>query len=238
MLLEVKDVSACYDGKEVVSGVNFTLDAGDYLCIVGENGSGKSTLLKIILGLMRHYTGHVHFPMNRKLRVGYLPQQTQVSKDFPASVFETVLSGCVNRRPKLLFYNKSDKALADENLKKLGIFDLKRKAYNELSFGQQRRVLIARALCATDELLVLDEPVNGLDPMTTRELYKLISELNTSGMTIIMISHDIENSVSYANKILHMSTFSAFFGLTEKYIETEYYLSNTRSMRSDIINNG
>lgn len=209
-----------YDGKEIVHNLNFEINKGDYFCIVGENGSGKSTLIKTILGLQGSMSGTISYSDGlTKNEIGYLPQQTIVQKDFPASVWEIVISGCQSRCGLRPFYNRKEKKNAEEILEKLRISDLKNKCYRELSGGQQQRVLLARALCATQEMLLLDEPVSGLDPVVTEDLYKIISELNSSGITIIMISHDIRAAVKYADKILHIGD-EVFFGSKQEYVES------------------
>lgn len=206
-----------YEGKEILSGLSFSVNRGDYLCIVGENGSGKSTLMKTILGL--------HSPMKGKIitgdglaqtEIGYLPQQTLVQKDFPASVREIVISGFQGKCGLRPFYTKAEKQQALENMKKMSIDSLKNRCYRELSGGQQQRVLLARALCATQKMLLLDEPVAGLDPKVTAEMYSLISGLNKEGITIIMISHDIEAALKYATHILHIGG-EVFFGTKEEF---------------------
>ena len=209
-----------YEGHAVLSGLSFTVGAGDYLCIVGENGSGKSTLMKTILGLIRPLAGSVAWGDGLKENeVGYLPQQTDVQKDFPATVREVVLSGCQGRLGSRPFYRREDKALALRNMERLGVTPFARRCYRELSGGQQQRVLLARALCATQKLLLLDEPVTGLDPAVTRELYGLIEGLNRDGVTIVMISHDVEAAVRYATHILHLG-HETFFGTREEYLRT------------------
>ena len=188
------------------SNINLKIEAGDYLCIVGENGSGKSTLMKTILGLQPPISGTIEFQEGlTQTEIGYLPQQSDIQKNFPASVFEIVLSGCQNRLGRKFFYSKNHKAMAEENLKILGISDLKNRCYRELSGGQQQRVLLARALCATKKVLLLDEPVAGLDPHVTDEMYRLIKKLNDEGLTIIMISHDIANVKNYATKVIDVN---------------------------------
>ena len=223
-----KDLSLGYEGKEILGGINFTVNAGDYLCIVGENGSGKSTLMKTILGLHAPLGGEIRTEEGlHQNQIGYLPQQTLVQRDFPASVYEIVLSGCQGRRGLRPFYTKADRALALENIEKMGISHLTRRCYRELSGGQQQRVLLARALCATRKVLLLDEPVSGLDPKVTAEMYALISQLNREGITIIMISHDIAAAVKYASHILHIGK-KVFFGTKEEYRESDlgrYFLS-------------
>lgn len=210
-----------YDGKEIVHNLNFSVDAGDYLCIVGENGSGKSTLMRTVLGLQSPLSGKITTGegLNRN-EIGYLPQQTQVQKDFPATVWEVVLSGCQGRCGLRPFYNKEEKLLAEENIEQMGIAELKKRCYRELSGGQQQRVLLARALCATRKILLLDEPVSGLDPMVTAEMYQLIKKLNSEGITVIMISHDINAALEYASHILHIGK-NIFFGTREAYLKSD-----------------
>lgn len=223
ILLECRSVVMGYDGAAVVNSVSFELERGDYLCIVGENGSGKSTLLKGILGLIPLRGGSVGFSDGlKRTDIGYLPQQTQAQRDFPATVREVVLSGCLNgsRGP---FYSSADRNLANKNMEKLSVTDIARRSYRELSGGQQQRVLLARALCAAKELLLLDEPVTGLDPVVTAEFYCLIKKLNRdSGIAVIMVSHDIECAVENANKILHLGERGVeFFGTTENYLKSD-----------------
>ncbi len=223
-LIVCQNLNMEYDNILAVSDVTFEVSRGDYLCIVGENGSGKSTLMKGLLGLMPPTSGHIHFDDIDRTQIGYLPQQTMVQKDFPASVFEVVLSGCLNRRGLHPFYTRKDKERVRGNLERLEITRLARVSYRDLSGGQQQRVLLARALCAAERLLLLDEPVTGLDPVVTAEFYALIKRLNRDdGVTIIMVSHDIASAVKYATKILHMDVSSQFFGSTEQYRKTELF---------------
>lgn len=220
MIFECKDVTLGYDNKVVAKNLNFKIDQGDYLCVVGENGTGKSTLIKTLLGLIKPLNGEVIANVQGKNHkgVGYLPQQTQAQKDFPASVWEVVLSGVLNNDHRCPFYNKKDKAEAEKNMEKLNILDLKKRCYRELSGGQQQRVLLARALCATDSVLILDEPVTGLDPAASMELYETIKDLNKKeNVTIIMVSHDIKNALNYATHILHLEQENDFFGTVEEY---------------------
>ncbi len=218
-LLACENVSLGYEGKTVVEGLTFKVDSGDYLCILGENGSGKSTLMKALLGLRGPMSGSIITGDGLKHNeIGYLPQQTIVQRDFPASVKEIVMSGFLNNIKFRMFYNKEEKQIAKDNMKKLGIYDLRKRCYRDLSGGQQQRVLLARALCATKKMLLLDEPVAGLDPKVTTEMYELIHSLNKEGITIIMISHDMNASLSYATKILHVSDKPEFFESKEEYI--------------------
>ena len=220
MIFECKDVTLGYENKVVAKNLNFKIDQGDYLCVVGENGTGKSTLIKTLLGLIKPLNGEVIANVQGKNHkgVGYLPQQTQAQKDFPASVWEVVLSGVLNNDHRCPFYNKKDKAEAEKNMEKLNILDLKKRCYRELSGGQQQIVLLARALCATDSVLILDEPVTGLDPAASMEFYETIKDLNKKeNVTIIMVSHDIKNALNYATHILHLEQENDFFGTVEEY---------------------
>ena len=221
--LTCQDLTLGYEGNAVVSGLSFEVRAGDYLCIVGENGSGKSTLMKALLKLKTPTSGQILTGDGLgQSEIGYLPQQTVVQKDFPASVREVVRSGCLNRCGLRPFYNKSEKKIAEENMEKLGIAHLARRCYRDLSGGQQQRALLARALCATRKILLLDEPVAGLDPKATAEMYDVIESLNVAGVTIIMISHDISASVRYASHILHIGNRAAlFFGTKADYLDSE-----------------
>lgn len=217
-LLTCQDLCLGYDGKEILHHLNFEVNAGDYLCIVGENGSGKSTLMKTILNLMQPISGKVLTGDGLlQNEIGYLPQQTVVQKDFPATVWEIVLSGCQGRCGIRPFYTKEEKQLAKENIEKMGISHLSKRCYRELSGGQQQRVLLARALCATKKLLLLDEPVSGLDPKVTAEMYQLIETLNKDGITVIMISHDLNAALSYASHILHIGN-TVFYGTKDDYL--------------------
>ena len=221
-LLTCQDLSLGYEGREILGNVTFSVRAGDYLCIVGENGSGKSTLMKTILGLHAPLSGQIRTGDGLKQNeIGYLPQQTAVQRDFPASVREIVLSGCQGRCGLRPFYTQAEKRLAADNMEKLGLMPLSRRCYRELSGGQQQRVLLARALCATQKLLLLDEPVSGLDPKVTAELYQLIADLNArDGITVIMISHDISAALRYATHILHIGD-RIFFGTRDAYRRSE-----------------
>lgn len=224
-LISCKNVYLKYENTSVVEDLSFTVEAGDYLCVVGENGSGKSTLIKSMLGLKETASGHLHFGDGLTAKqIGYLPQQTTAQKDFPASVYEVVLSGCIGKNNGRLFFSKQQKLLAEESMKKLDILPLKKKCYRELSGGQQQRVLLARALCATDKMILLDEPVTGLDPVVTAEFYTLIKKLNKQyGITVIMVSHDLYAAVHNATHILHLKKNDSFFGKTEEYIDSDIY---------------
>lgn len=222
-LIKCENLVMTYENKVAVDNVSFTIEKGDYLCIVGENGSGKSTLMKGILGLKKYSSGNIEYNL-KKNEIGYLPQQTIVQKDFPASVYEVVLSGCLNKSKLNPFFSKEQKSLATKNLELLGISNLAKKSYRDLSGGQQQRVLLARALCATGELLVLDEPVTALDPIATTDMYNVIKSLNkNNGITIVMVSHDIDSAIAYGNKIIHMGNKMEFFGTTNDYINSSSY---------------
>ncbi len=220
-LIACQNASFAYDGAPAVSGINFAVGVGDYLCVVGENGTGKSTLIKGLLGLLSPCCGSVVTGDGLKRNeIGYLPQQTAVQKDFPAGVYEVVLSGRLASRGILPFYSRADKAAADENIRRLNIESLRNRCYRELSGGQQQRALLARALCATKKLLLLDEPVAGLDPIATQELYRLIESINKDGLTVVMVSHDIRSAVTFASHILHLNKTQVFFGATEEYLNS------------------
>ena len=218
-LIKCENVSIGYEGQTVVKDLNFAIEKGDYLCIVGENGSGKSTLVKSLLGLKSVEKGRITFGDGlRQNEIGYLPQQNDTQKDFPASVYEVVLSGRLNSRGFHPFYTSGDKREAVEKMELLGIRNLERQCFRDLSGGQKQRVLLARALCATKSLLLLDEPVTGLDPIVTGEFYQLIRRINRdSGIAVVMVSHDIESAVEDATHILHLQETALFFGTTEDY---------------------
>ncbi len=216
------DMTLGYDGKAVVENLSFSVEKGDYLCIVGENGAGKSTLVKALLKLKKPMSGEVVMDEDAERNgIGYLPQQTEIQRDFPASVYEIVLSGCVGRLGKRPFFSGQQKKMAVENMKKLGIENLAKCCYRQLSGGQQQRVLLARALCASETILLLDEPAAGLDPVATNEMYSMIFDLNKiQNITVVMVSHDIKAAVKYAKHILHLGHRPMFFGKTEDYIQS------------------
>lgn len=217
-LLTVKDLTLGYDYGAIIENLSFTVNEGDYLSIVGENGSGKTTLMRSLLHLQKPLGGEIIVSNDLKANeIGYLPQQTMVQKDFPATVKEIVLSGCQSHMGYKPFYGKKEKALARENMELMGILDLEKRCYRQLSGGQQQRVLLARALCATRKLLLLDEPVAGLDPKVTVEMYETIKSLNEKGITIIMISHDIAAALEYSSHILHIGK-TVFFGTKKDYL--------------------
>lgn len=222
-ILTCEDVSMGYDGEVMLGGVNFSLQGGEYLCIIGENGAGKSTLMKGLLQLKKPLSGSIRMGdgLSRN-EIGYLPQQTNVQKDFPASVFEIVLSGRLNQLGWKPFFTRRDKEIAMERMELMGIRSFKNRCYQELSGGQQQRVLLARALCATRKLLLLDEPVAGLDPVVTAELYELIARINKEyQITVIMVSHDLSAALAYGSHILHLSNRQLFFGRVEEYRKNE-----------------
>ena len=218
-LITCEKVSIGYEGQTVVKELSFSIDRGDYLCIVGENGSGKSTLVKSLLGLKSVEHGQIVYGDGlKKNEIGYLPQKSETQKGFPASVYEVVLSGRLNSRGWKPFYTKEDKAAALEKMEMLGIKGLARQCFRDLSGGQQQRALLARALCATKSLLLLDEPVTGLDPIVTGEFYELIRKINRdSKIAVVMVSHDIETAVENASHILHLQESAKFFGTAEEY---------------------
>ena len=222
-LLTCEHLTLRYDTLTVINDLSFSVESGDYLCIVGENGSGKSTLMKCLLGLKAADGGKLTLGDGLKRReIGYLPQQTQIQRNFPASVQEVVLSGCLNSHGMHPFYTKADKQRAAEQMDCMQITHLANRCYRELSGGQQQRVLLARALCATKKLLILDEPTTGLDPVVTTDLYCILSHLHEDhGITILMVTHDVECAVRHAGKILHIGKNVSFFGTCAAYQESE-----------------
>ena len=218
-----QDLKLGFGANILVEHLSFTIEKGSYLCIVGENGAGKSTLLRALLGLLKPLSGSIVLGEGlRRREIGYLPQQTFVQRDFPASVREIVLSGCQGRCGLRPFYNREEKQIAEKAMEQMEITGLAETCYRDLSGGQQQRVLLARALCASDKLLVLDEPVSGLDPKMAETMYRLVARINREmGITIIMISHDVREAIPYATHILHMDK-DYFFGTAEAYRESEY----------------
>ncbi|MCR5538815.1 MAG: ABC transporter ATP-binding protein [Lachnospiraceae bacterium] len=209
-LITVTDLTLGYGSRAVAEGVSFTVEEGDYLCIIGENGSGKTTLMKTLLGLQAPLSGAIRKEGLLPGEIGYLPQQTDVQKDFPASVREIVLSGFQGRAGLRPFYTRAEKERAAEVMERLGVSALARRSFRELSGGQKQRVLLARALCATEKILLLDEPVSGLDPDAAETMYRTIRELNDAGTAVIMISHDIAAAEQYASRILRMGAQVTF----------------------------
>lgn len=222
-LIQCKNASLAYDGTVVAEQIDFSVRRGEYLCIVGENGSGKSTLVKGLLGLMNPISGTIEYGDGlTRQDIGYVPQQTNVQRDFPASVREVVLSGTIGRGGRSLFYTPEQKKTAARAMERLGIRDLERCCFRELSGGQQQRVRLARALCAAGQLLLLDEPTTGLDPMVSGDFYGLIEELNRqNGITVIMVSHDMGPSLRSATHVLHIKHHPLFFGTREDYLASE-----------------
>ncbi len=219
-LIVCRDVSLGYEGQSVLTHLNLCVKSGDYLCIVGDNGSGKSTLLRGLLGLLPPQSGEIYrAPELEQGAVGYLPQQTKAQRDFPATVLEVALSGCLNRRSFRFFYSAAQKSEALMNLGKLGVLELKDASYRDLSGGQQQRVLLARALCAASRLLILDEPVTGLDPAAAQDLYKTLSYLNRKeGMAILMVTHDLRPALRSAGTVLHIGRTGYFIGTPADYL--------------------
>lgn len=222
-LISVDNVSFVYGGKTVVSGLSFDIEANDYLCIVGENGSGKTTIMKGITGLKKPSSGSITFGEGlNSYEVGYLPQREEIQRDFPASVEEIVLSGRLNVHSSKTRYSKLDKLSSEGYMHLLGIADLKKEAYRELSGGQQQRVLLARALCSMKRVLLLDEPASGLDPVTSKEMYRIINNINKENdITIIMVTHDMLAASHYAKHILHVENKPLFYGSKEDYFKSE-----------------
>ena len=231
--ISCKNLIVGYEGQVVRDNINFVVNKGDYLCIVGENGSGKSTLMKTLLSLQKPMGGEITFGDGLlPNEIGYLPQQSTVKRDFPATNFEIVLSG--NLSHATFFYSKNDKDNALDAMKRLHIDQFKDRCFRELSGGQQQRVLLARALCATKKVLLLDEPVSGLDPKVTAEMYALVKELNEKdNITIIMISHDLNDALKYATHILHIGS-EVFFGTKNEYLNSDLGKQFTSEIRNSI----
>lgn len=215
-----KDLTLGYQDGIVAEHISFVVKQGDYLCVVGENGAGKSTLIKTLLHLIRPISGELIMEDGiLPQEIGYLPQQTDVQRDFPASVWEIVLSGTLTKCGRRPWYGSGEKELALKNLERMGMTEFKTRCYRNLSGGQQQRVLLARALCATSKLLLLDEPVTGLDPKAAEEFYELLKSLNQEGIAIIMVSHDIRTAVRQASHILHIDKENSFYGTQEEYLQ-------------------
>ena len=219
-LLACRDVSLGYEGQSVLTHLDLSIREGDYLCIVGDNGSGKSTLLRGLLGLLPPQSGEIwRSPDIRRGNLGYLPQQTRAQRDFPATVYEVVLSGCLNQKKNRFFYSAAQKSQALMNMGKLGVLELKNQCYRDLSGGQQQRVLLARALCAASSLLILDEPITGLDPAAAQDLYKTLAYLNEKErMAVVMVTHDLKAALKSARTVLHIGRSSVFSGTVAEYL--------------------
>ena len=223
-LIDIKNLSLGYDGNIVLKNINLKIEENTFLCVVGPNGSGKSTLIKGILGLIKPISGTITFNNLKQNFIGYMPQETKVDSNFPASVLEIVLSGTLNKKSASLFYTKEDKKLAIKNLKILGIESLKNKHFSELSGGQRQKVLLARSLCATSKLLILDEPSNNLDSKSKKNLYDILKNLNKNyNITIIMITHDLDHNNLIGNKILSLREDDIFYGTTEDFIKKVHH---------------
>lgn len=218
-LISAKDLTIGFSDLVLYRDLSFEINEGDYVFVIGENGTGKTTLMRTLLGLRKPLKGEVVTDGLKLSEIGYLPQQTIVQRDFPASVKEIVLSGFVGRLGMNPFYSAAQKKKALDAMKRFGVDNLASRCYRELSGGQQQRVLLARTLCAATKVLLMDEPVAGLDPFVTEEFYGLVERLNREGMTIIMISHDIAAAKKYATHILHIKNDPSF---TEK---REYFAS-------------
>ncbi len=219
-----KDVCLGYDGVSVCEGLNFEVNAGDYLCVVGDNGSGKSTLIKTLLGIRAPLSGEIIRSDGLRVGdIGYLPQQSEVQRDFPATVREVVAAGCAGALGKRFFYSRAQKELVGQALRTMNISELSERAYSELSGGQMQRVLLSRALCAAKKIILLDEPVSGLDPASAAEMYGVISHLNSHGLSVIMVTHDISAATKYASCVLHMGDTPEFFTSAEKYRQSRFF---------------
>ncbi len=232
-----RNLSLGYDGRAIVTDLNFVVNKGDYLCIVGENGAGKSTLVKTLLHLTPAFGGEI--VMGDGLganEIGYLPQQTVVQRDFPATVWEIVLSGTLPHMGNRPFYTKKERDMAKDKLTELGMWELRKQPYRHLSGGQQQRVLLARALCATSRIILLDEPVTGLDPKVTLEFYQIVKQLNVDGVTVIMVSHDVQ-ALEYASHVLHITREESYFGTKSDYMKqpiAEHLIKNADDKSGEV----
>ncbi|MBP5236985.1 MAG: metal ABC transporter ATP-binding protein [Clostridia bacterium] len=220
-LITVSDLTLGYESKIIIRNLSFKVERGDYLYIVGENGSGKTTLIKTLLKLQPPVSGKIEYEdgLTRK-GIGYLPQQSNIQKDFPATVWEIVLSGRQKKRGLRPFYSSEDRKVANECIRRMELESLIKSSYRDLSGGQQQRVLLARALCTEGDLLILDEPVSGLDPVIMEEMYALVESLNRDGITVVMISHDIAAATRYASHIIHIGE-KLFFGTRDEYLNSD-----------------
>lgn len=232
-LISVKELSLSYDGHRVLNDLSFSLCCGDYLCIIGDNGTGKTTLMDALLGLKKPDCGEIKYASDiSKTQIGFLPQRTELQSDFPASVSEIVMSGCIGRRKNSVFFSKNDRQIAFDNMEKLGITHLSSRSYRELSGGQQQRVLLARALCSAQRILMLDEPISGLDPKATLDMYSLVGDINKrEGISIIMISHDMPAVLKYATHILYLGKGGHFFGKTDEFVKEYPQLTGNKDLQ-------
>ena len=215
-IIKIKDLTFGYTNKkDNIKNINLNIEEGKFTCIVGENGSGKSTLLKCIVGLNKGYTGEIE----KTSKAGYLPQITDIQKNFPASIEEVVMSGTISNNIASIFYKKEDKQKAIEIMKQLEIYDIRHKSFADISGGQKQRVLIARAMCASEKLIILDEPTNGLDPHIANQIYTILNDLKKkNNLTILMVSHDTYRALEYADKVIEMENGRVKFdGSIEEY---------------------
>lgn len=219
-LISAEKISLGYEGERILENLSFSVQDGDYLCIVGENGAGKSTLVKALLSIIYPMEGKIEFAPKIEKTIGYLPQKSYISRSFPTSCAEVVLSGRVASLPKRFFYSKEDKKIAYENMERLGILDLKNKSFSTLSGGQAQRVLIARALSASKKILLLDEPTSSLDPVASGNLYSLFEDLNASGMTMIMVTHDIHVALKSAKHILYLGHMGSVYSEKDEFFSS------------------
>lgn len=220
-MIKLENLTIGYDNQIILKDVNLSINEGEYVCILGANGSGKSTLLKTVLGLIKPLTGKII--IDKKTSIGYVPQAKMLQQDFPATVNEIVMSGCLKKMKWRPFYTKKERDLANKNMKLLQISSLKNKSFSELSGGQQQRALIARALCATNKVLFLDEPFTALDGYGALKLYGILKKLNRDEhVTIVVISHDVDTILRYANHVIHVDETIVFDGTKEDYLESSF----------------
>ncbi len=224
-LINCNNLTIGYENKKLISGLSFKIEKGDFLCITGENGAGKSTLLKTLLKFIPQISGDIISAEKKTYikKTGYLPQQSSLQKDFPASVWEIVLSGTINDYNFFPFYTKHQKRIAEKNLERMDVMDLRNCSFSKLSGGQKQRVLLARALCAASEILFLDEPSNALDVNAREILYRTIINLNKNETAVVMVTHDLDFALKYSKHILNLCRDCYFFGSREEFINQRGY---------------
>lgn len=188
-IIEIKNITFGYEDNPILENVSMDIEKCDFILVIGPNGGGKTTLLKIILGIIKPWSGAVCFPQDLSGRIGYVPQFLNFNKDFPITVYETVLMGCLNSRNYLRRYKQEDRDKTAAILEKVDLYSKRKDWVNSLSGGQLQRVLIARALVSEPQVLLLDEPTASIDITSQTTLLDIIGELKER-MSIILATHD------------------------------------------------
>ena len=218
-VIEIKNLSFSYHKQKILEDINLSVEEKDFLAIIGPNGGGKSTLLKLILGINPVKSGTVltfgEVPQKNLSKIGYVPQNTNVNTDFPIKVIEVVLMGHIGTKRPLFGYAKEERLCAMGALAQVGMEEFAEVKIGELSGGQRQRVMIARALCAHPQILILDEPTSSIDIDGQKQIYELLKELN-SYITIIVVSHDISVIMQYANTVVHINKRLTFHDMSGK----------------------